>query len=58
MDVFVYIIWMPSLDLLAEYEVYDKTEKRFGISTKNRSRYNFEIWRNLKSDFYHIICLR
>jgi len=43
MDVFVYIIWMPSLDLLAEYEVYDKTEKRFGISTKNRSRYNFEI---------------
>jgi len=27
----------------------------FGISTKNRSRYNFEIFQNRKKDFYDVV---
>jgi len=30
-------------------------DARFGISTKNGSRYNFEIFQNFKKGFYNVV---
>ena len=50
-DMFSYIICWEFFELWAEFGLYAKTENRFWISAKNRSRFNFENLQNLKNDF-------